>query len=478
MNEVLSRVKTILNNSHKVYKAIENEYKKYSFKSFNKELEEEIKQFIQIHNFDEYKPNIGVFGENSTGKSTFLNTILGSKDEFKMGLGETTDNVTVLYKKTKPILKENSINIVYKESNYKELELFNLFDIPGYGKKYSEDNLKHILKELDIVLWIVDPKAGLKKSDLEFLKTIPEFEGKIVVINNKIETILHEINTPKDILNDIKSIKKVFKESKLEDSLIGVLPYSSIKSLVAIIKKEKNELLEIRNSLRLVILYLAFINSFKRFSEKLLNEINSYTIDKNETLKLIYNKIDIISDDLEYILKDKVSFLDSLNPFTSKDDEARPYVNRKKDELNRAVSDILYKNRVNKYYKKVDTLIDTLQSYNIFSQSTLSLPRTSFKEVDFYINLDDLAWNSFLGDSFAEDVGYNFRRKAKLEFNKFIEKELIELLKTIQEHNKLINNLVRLHINNLEKELKAKVITLEKYLAYTIVLSFKSNDKN
>ena len=433
--------------------------------------------FMELHNFKNFKPNIGVFGENSTGKSTFLNTIVGNKEEFKMGYGETTNQVSILYKNEKPIL-DNHIEYHYVQANYSQLEYFNLFDIPGYGKEYSQKNLELILEKLDIVLWLIDASTGIKKSDIDFLHKISQFNTKVIIIYNRIDSISHEIYNYKEITNDINQIKHQFKNHNLENNLIGIFPYSATKSLVSIVKKEQGTFSTINETIQLILHYSAFSKSFDRYSTYLLSNINNYKgqLEKKDIIQKLNSLTEEITNNLEQKLQNNISCWSSLNPFSSKNEEAKKYVNDSIKEL-RIVSQKWNDVNIQKFNQIINQFQTALTEYKVFNNHSLSIPLPLSEKVNLHIDLNDLAWDSFWGDSFAKDVSYQFRRKSKIAIDSQVQSNYLSFNKYIMETKKILYKSIGNYSINFDKRLQNISLDMEELISYLIVKELIKQDK-
>ena len=454
-----------------------NQEKLHQLKKNYENLSDEVEAFRKIHNFIDFKPNVGVFGENSTGKSTFLNTIVGNKEQFKMGFGETTNQVTVLYKQKKPYLSRY-VEYNYIQADYKQLEYFNIFDIPGYGKEYSQQNLEIVLSELDIVLWIINPATCIKKSDQDFLQKLTCSNTKIIVIYNRIDSIIHEIDNYEEILSDMKKIKYQLHEYHIDKHLIGIFPYSAIKLLVSIVKEEENIFFNINQILQSVIYYSAFLKSFNRYANYLISDISGYKVKytKKQIIKKFNKNIEDISKKLERKLKNNVSCWDSLNPFSSKDEESKVYLLNSVNELNKAIQEFNSLNFEN-FDKKISIFQSNLQEYKVFNQYSLSFPRIIFKDINLHIDLNDLAWDSFWGDSFAEDVVYQFRRRSKMSVENQIDETFINFNKYSSQLIKSLEQAIQLYSRELDQKLQTMSLRIQELISYLIINNLKEEQK-
>jgi len=400
---------------------------------------DEIKKFIKVHNFQNFKPNVGVIGENSVGKSTFLNTLVHT-NEFKTGFGETTEIIKVLYIDKKPIF--NKINCEYKSlDNYIEeytlLNCLNLIDIPGYGKKYSDDTLQLIFKELDIIFLIVSAVTGVKKNDFKFLEIANKLNKKVILIYNQVDKVLeNDLDEMNNTIN-IDYIYNLFEEKKLLKTLVCIIPYSGLKTFLSIYKNKEDKYKYASDQLYILVIFVALVSSFERY---IVNYIPSKPIVKNK--KELYSFIDKItytlSNDLERKIKDEVSLFTSLNPFNSKNDEALRFVNDAENKILKEFKEY-YIEEINKFNIEVAKCIEEIKNYQIFLTNYSLISCVNIPEIrDITINLDSLAWNSFLGDSFAEEVASTFKRKSKISLYEIVNEVVeMQMIYSEKEHNAL-----------------------------------------
>lgn len=434
------------------------------------DISQQLDQFMAGHSFDNFKPNVAVFGENSTGKSTFLNALLGTKDQFVMGLGETTQKVTALYKGQCPDF-EVSLNIEKVEADYDYLNYMNLLDVPGFGQTFSHDDLGHLLTAIDVLFWVVDTSSGFKKDDLEFLQALKGSEGKIIVILNKIDALCNEHTDSKLLISEInkqvEQVNKLFNEQELNQRLVAIFTFSALKSLVGKIKGSSPALDVLEFFMKKVLLTTVFMLSFQKYSlseiEKLVLEVEIFYIDKACDAKV---DIDTISQLLEADLKNNISFFDSINPFSSKDDKAKPIVIKYQDKLHGAIT-----RRCKSLYEFANyeskKTIDKIKIFSMFSDDefiptfNLDINLNQFSIVDV---LEEVSDQYFLGDSYAEDIVNRFKdysediteRNLDSVSEHITDKMLIyteSLENYCRQYNKALNNNLSSKIHNIQSNL-------------------------
>lgn len=143
-----------------------------------------------------------VIGEFNAGKSTFLNSLLGSR-YLKEGVLPTTSKICVLrhasdagesgvWKKTNRLLMED---VEEMDLPLEWLKYIAVVDTPGTNALISrhEQITEEIIPRSDLVLFVTSAERPLTESESNFLKKISQWGKKVVVVINKF-----------DILNDDK----------------------------------------------------------------------------------------------------------------------------------------------------------------------------------------------------------------------------------------------------------------------------------
>ncbi|MCH7399204.1 dynamin family protein [Belliella sp. DSM 107340] len=272
MSKVL---KTIQINTGELQE-IENYLHRTELVLSSKVSDEKIKEiqntYLQIHdkrisleakvkdaNLGNINLQIGVVGSFSTGKSSFLNSLIG-EDLLGTDLMPTTAKITkLIYGKrlrlfkvfkdeqideiTLPEYKEYSVHGSIENQNSSEikktlsdikyfkveypsffLERFTLIDTPGFSSTSKEDDelTKSMIPELDVLLWLFDANKTGDADEMELINDLGK-DTKIIAIINKID--LKPPSAREKILLDLKSrypfeevflysSKKVFESTK------------------------------------------------------------------------------------------------------------------------------------------------------------------------------------------------------------------------------------------------------------------------
>ena len=410
-------------------------------------LKREVEKFKQNFDFSFYKPNVGVFGVNSAGKSTFLNALLGSK-EFKMGLSETTSEITRLTK-SKNIKKIPNVKDEFRE--YENLKYFNLFDIPGFGKYFSEEILKEILEYLDIIFWMIDISKGITKEDKEFMQYIKNSNAKIMVITNKIDAVIEdELSEGYDeVEKNINFIYNFFKNEGLENNLIGILPISAKKALIGRLKDKNKEFVLLIEYIENLLIYAVFIESFTATAYDILNYLNSDEfIEELEELLPTNEIVDALAYELYEEIYDNTSFMDSL--FGSKAEKAKPIINRYANEF-RSYFTNHYQNFADHFNQLTNDILNYLYVYNVLIPSNGLNFDINFKrrKISLKIPVNQISENTFFGSSFAEEISNKFYEKTIMAF----ERVYNELINDVNKHLDLIKDKIVNSINDFQYHL-------------------------
>lgn len=255
--------KDLIDKINKLYSI--DAVKKSNF--FNEEMDQ-IKARLQDDIF-----RIAVVGEFSSGKSTFINALIG-KDILLHSVNETTAAITnihnvknneplfqhciVDYNDGKQIQLENFDSLkVYTtvQSNHnvaRDISLVSIFvnflnvshptvvvDTPGLNgiaDKHREITINEV-KKAHVCIYLLSMK-GLTNSDIDFIKILQNYQSKFIFVQNFIDTL--RISEGETAEQKIEIDKKIIEEKlcgnnpKFEYTICGV---SALKALAA---KDKN----------------------------------------------------------------------------------------------------------------------------------------------------------------------------------------------------------------------------------------------
>lgn len=163
---------------------------------------------------------ISIVGRPNVGKSTLLNSLIGKK---------------VAITSSKPQTTRNNIEGILTTKDYQMV----FIDTPGIHKpkfklgKLLNKQAYYSIKDVDIILFLVDASSELGKGDMFVLNVLKETDKPVFLILNKIdkisnEEILLKIDEYKDLYNfseiiPLSSMKKINVEH-LKDVIVKYLP--------------------------------------------------------------------------------------------------------------------------------------------------------------------------------------------------------------------------------------------------------------
>lgn len=121
----------------------------------------------------------GIIGRPNVGKSTLMNLIIGQKIAITSGKPQTTRN------KIQTVYTCEQGQIVF-------------VDTPGVHKaknklgKYMVNTINSAIKDVDVLLWLVEPSTFIGAGDKSIAETINKLNIPVILVINKIDTIKKE----------------------------------------------------------------------------------------------------------------------------------------------------------------------------------------------------------------------------------------------------------------------------------------------
>ncbi|CAN5583328.1 dynamin family protein [soil metagenome] len=171
-----------------------------------------------------------IVGEFNSGKSAFINALLGAEIATE-GVTPTTDRITVLRHSDEPERRELREGILEKGHPNEFLREISIVDTPGTNAivRHHEELSRSFVPRSDLVLFITSAERPLTESERGYLEMIRDWGKKILLVINK-----------SDLLNDDESSEKV--RSFVSDGIRSMLgltpPIFFVSSLLA--RKAKN----------------------------------------------------------------------------------------------------------------------------------------------------------------------------------------------------------------------------------------------
>ena len=237
---------------------------------------------------------IVIAGEFNSGKSAFINALLGDA-VLDTGVTPTTADVTILrYGDQKHTSKTGKVQLLVELPN-PLLEDLSIVDTPGTNAilREHEELTTDFIPRSDLVLFVTSVDRPFTESERKFLESIRDWGKKIVIIINKIDIAENE--------QDLDKVKDYVSDNARK--LLGVVPkIFAISAREAL--KEKRETGRSPDPFKQVEEYIFHTLDMKnRFQLKLLNPLGisdklsqKYT-DINAAQKtLIQDDIQLIND--------------------------------------------------------------------------------------------------------------------------------------------------------------------------------------
>ncbi|MCI5969415.1 dynamin family protein [Helicobacter sp.] len=368
---------------------------------------------------------IAIIGQFSSGKSTFLNALLG-QDILPTGITPITSKICkicygedyileILYKDGKKVLQNVEFLHKLSRENSKTIDHFclyapilflkdiNFLDTPGFNSQNSEDTnatLK-ILEQVDGIIWLTLIDNAGKNSEKELLKGFStHFAQKSLCVLNQKDRLKNE----REIQTSVEYAKKAF-----EGIFAEVIPISAKLALKARLntteKFLETTLLDLAHSIQNIALRRTDSTlSLKESSQKLQalytstqEKINSQSLDKNDFEALMQNSnMPLVFAFLNQTIKPKAKFAKSHSA-----------LKRLKERLIRLH---LQYHKINQSYKNLQKIL--LQSIPEFTQNCAT---SKAKEQKIF---NALYWDlDVLLDNLAQKI-FNALQNQSIAFHK------------------------------------------------------------
>ncbi|CAF5170812.1 unnamed protein product, partial [Rotaria magnacalcarata] len=141
-----------------------------------------------------------VVGEFNAGKSQFINTLLGEKEEIcPTGVLPTTDVIQILKygTKRKDIVESEHIKSIYLPNEW--LRQTNIVDTPGTNAvlQTHQQITEHFIPRSDYILFVTSVDRPFSESERLFLVRIHQWRKKVLIILNKIDQIQKDTDKEK-----------------------------------------------------------------------------------------------------------------------------------------------------------------------------------------------------------------------------------------------------------------------------------------
>ncbi|MFC2053179.1 dynamin family protein [Chloroflexota bacterium] len=235
-----------------------------------------------------------VVGEFNSGKSAFINALLGDS-YLEEGVTPTTTRIHILrYGEAKERIVV-SINEHIITLPVEWLSEISIVDTPGTNAiiRSHEEITSQFVPQSDIVLFITSADRPFTESERQFLEQIHDWGKKVVVVVNKI-----------DILQDDKELEKVNRFIRDNaNRLLGIspeiFPLSSRNALLA--KQGKPEIWETSRFEPLENFIHDTLDKSGRLRLKFLNPIGVGAHLVQKYLEVTTSRLELLKDDVEMI---------------------------------------------------------------------------------------------------------------------------------------------------------------------------------
>src|SRR5215212_6697074 len=131
-----------------------------------------------------------IVGEFNSGKSAFINALLG--DELsREGVTPTTDRITVLRYSEEASERERREGVLEKEHPNDFLREIAIVDTPGTNAiiRHHEELSRGFVPRSDLVLFVTSSDRPFTESEREYLEMIRDWGKKIVLVINKVDLL-------------------------------------------------------------------------------------------------------------------------------------------------------------------------------------------------------------------------------------------------------------------------------------------------
>lgn len=226
---------------------------------------------------------VSLIGRPNVGKSTLLNTLINEKVAITSNVAGTTRNI---------------IQGIYNEPEYQIV----FMDTPGIIKpinklgKITNKQAMSLVKDIDVILFVVDASSGLGKGDKFILDVLKKTESPVILVLNKIDKM-----TKEEIMKSINEYKDLYPFVEIVP--ISALTKDNTSRLISVIKKYlKDEVryfpedMKTSNSRYFTISEIVREKLFNVTLEEIPHSLTCHTIFYEERKDLIEVHVDIIVD--------------------------------------------------------------------------------------------------------------------------------------------------------------------------------------
>lgn len=239
-----------------------------------------------------------VAGEFNSGKSTFINALLG-RDVLPTGVTPTTDRIHVLRWDREPGEREVEDFVVERTHPAELLREIEVVDTPGTNAviRRHEELTRDFLPRCDLVLFVTSADRPFTESERAFLEQIREWGKKIVFVINKVDILEED--------EDRERVRRYVLDNAIpllgrEPELFAVSARSAMRARDA--EGEEAERLWRDSGMPEVETYLLeTLDAEERIRLKLLNPLNVGLRLAGRYADLAFERLKLLADDVEAI---------------------------------------------------------------------------------------------------------------------------------------------------------------------------------
>lgn len=442
--------------------------------------------------------NFVIVGKVKSGKSTFLNALIGIKDKnnevFPTGENITTNKITKIRYGEENSEIVDGIHIITKK--YEALKGIELIDTPGTGAIIKEHGkiTEEFLHKSNLVIFIFDARNPYLEIEWDLIEKINKNFGKQIIF------ILQQKDraTEKEIETSIQEIKKQCYKVQLENPIIfttsAVLEYSNhpnsgfnevkkyifekitgdeklkikitsiINTTVNQIKSMKESLYDMIKDLEEYKIYLEEINKYRESSIITLKD--QITTSKDSIIKFFENSTIELNEKIQSIINNEKQIKTKSDPIINY--TKREFRNNSQDNL-KSNFDLIKEDQKRQLENLEKSLFN--KKNNINPTEKMDIINMINKQLDFLINEIEKIINyeseQFLKDIKLKDKNILSRLLFFLRKNKVIKNIDDEINKTKKVLNSKLENYISLKINEIDSFLKSK-LTSENNDLYSI----------
>jgi small GTP-binding protein len=134
-----------------------------------------------------------IVGEFNSGKSAFVNALLGAEVS-EEGVTPTTDRITVLRHADKPVERSRKDGVVERGYPNDFLREISIVDTPGTNAiiRHHEELSRGFVPRSDLVLFVTSAERPLTESERGYLELIRDWGKKILLVINKADLLADE----------------------------------------------------------------------------------------------------------------------------------------------------------------------------------------------------------------------------------------------------------------------------------------------